>query len=379
MKNQYNISVTLTPVEHYFFGGENLNPDGTENYLQHSLKLPQQTTLLGAMRFLLLQTADKSVFNNNKIQDKEEAKKLIGYKGFDMQPGQYGKITSLSEVLLWHHPSNKFYLPLLAWEDNKNKPICSIKKEKETSGNYFWSQSLNQTIPVSLSEYNYKKGVQEYWISTNGQLKEEEIFSECIHAGNYKNKPDKKENDDDAYFKLCYYSLRKDFSFVFNMEVEDENIINKIIDPIHNNKIINVGGRSKFICSIEKITNQSPKYISEQTYNPYTDYIDSDFIKVVLSSDAYSMENPNLKTVYSITFIKKLRFMKSKVDKTNAYYNTGTDIVKKRYGLEVSRLYNLIRRGSVFFFQKEKEEELETFLKNNAFQTIGYNKYHIIK
>ena len=68
MNTQYNVSVRLIPLEHYFFGDENRNADGVEKYYQRSLQMPQQTTVLGAMRFLLLQTAGKNIFNENKIQ-----------------------------------------------------------------------------------------------------------------------------------------------------------------------------------------------------------------------------------------------------------------------------------------------------------------------
>lgn len=59
--NQYLI--TLTPAGNYFFGNDRGfgdktdNPNAILNYLVSGLKYPQQTTLLGFLRYELLRNA----------------------------------------------------------------------------------------------------------------------------------------------------------------------------------------------------------------------------------------------------------------------------------------------------------------------------------
>jgi CRISPR-associated protein Cmr3 len=368
MMTQYNVSVRLIPPEHYFFGDENLSTDGTEKYYQRSLQLPQQTTVLGAMRFLLLQTADKKVFDKNEIRNKNEAQKLIGESSFDMHVIQYGKITAISEVLLWHE-NNGFYLPMLAWKDDKG----NISTEAHQQNNKYFFDDDKEKTGFSLPDYKAKDGVKQYWTGQDGKPFEKEIFTEYRHAGNFKNKDNKTENDDDAYFKMCFCRLDSEFSFVFNMNIADENLINTLVKE---KRIVYVGGeRSKFICEIERLGDSNPKRITEEIYkNAYSPYADANYTKVILTSDAYTEKNPYTDTLLAVSHIKKFRFMESKVATTDAYNNRIKDSRTTRAGLKQSKLFNLLQRGSVFYF--DKEVDIDCFLRNAPFETIGYNKFY---
>jgi CRISPR-associated protein Cmr3 len=365
----YNVSVRLIPLEHYFFGDENLNTDSTEKYYQRSLQLPQQTTVLGAMRFLLLQTADKKVFDENEIQNRIEAKKLIGESSFGMNVTEYGKITAISEVLLWHEKSG-FYLPMLAWEKEKDINISVAIEQQDNK--YFFGNNQEKT-GFALTDYKAKNGVKQYWIGQDGKPFKDDIFYEYRHAGNFKNKDNKKEDDNDAYFKMCFCRLNAGFSFVFNMNIPDENLVNMLVKE---KRIVYAGGeRSKFICEIERLSDSNPKRITEDTYkNAYSPYVDAKYTKVILTSDAYTETNPYENTLLAVSYIKKFRFMESKVDTTKAYNNRIKDSHITREGLKQSKLFNLLQRGSVFYF--DRGINLDRFLKNASFETIGYNKFY---
>lgn len=378
---KYNLSVTLTPVEHFFFGGENRHTDGTEKYLQQSLMIPQQTTVLGAMRFLVLQHSGNEIFKNDKIRDKESAKKLIGASSFDMNPHKYGIIDSISEVLLW---KDQFYYPLVAW---RNKDEVNMKDEDrsinteflvsenryEENGDVYFFDIGHEKKPVSLPQYKAKDETDEYWISINEKpLKSSAIFKSQIHAGNYKNKENKTENDDDAYFKMKYYRFTDNYSFVFNMELDDhdkdwkEVIIHNIINRSH---FINLGGeRSKFVCQIEEIGDDSPKKITNHICEKiYAGVFNNCCTQVILTSDAYIEKAYPESLQFASVRVQKMRFLKTTVDHTEAYNN------RNEKGFSTSKLYNLLQRGSVFYF--EKEDDADSFLTNAAFTTIGYNKF----
>ncbi|GHU89694.1 hypothetical protein FACS1894155_07080 [Bacteroidia bacterium] len=373
MKTKYNVSVTLTPLEHYFFGDENLNTDGTEKYYQRSLQLPQQTTVLGAMRFLLLQISGSNIFNGHEIIDKAKAKEIIGDTSFDMSQTQYGKISSISEVLLWHE-TNGFYLPMLAWKDKK---VIDTSIQEKTDKCFFGCGLEKPSF--SLPNYIAKEGIQLCWINKNGEAFDDNIFTEYRHAGNHKNKENKMNDDDDAYFKMCYYRLNSRFSFVFNMCISDEQLIRKLIEK---KRIVYIGGeRSKFICTIDELSTSNQKQITEEVYeSAYSTFADNLFTKVILTSDAFIDSNPYQNSLFAVTQIKKLRFMQSTVEKTNAYGNREQEREESkkdksdRIGLKQSRLFNVLQKGSVFYF--EKNANIENFLRYIPCETIGYNKYY---
>jgi CRISPR-associated protein Cmr3 len=371
METKYNVSVTLTPLDHYFFGGENLNTDGTEKYYQRSTQLPQQTTLLGTMRFLLLKL-DNSILDGNKIIDKEKAKKLIGENSFNKSSkSQYGKINAISEVLLWHETEG-FYLPMLAWENTNN----DINTLIEQGNNKCFFGGKMKKDNFLLPYYEAKNGTKEYWIGQDGKPFQENIFVEYRHSGNFKNKKNKVDDDEDAYFKMCYYHLKHPFSFVFNMEISDDTVVNKLI---RNNHIVTAGGeQSKFMCEIKKLDDSNPKRISEDIYEKaYSPFSDSQFTKVILTADAFTEEeNLYQNSLFAVTQIKKMRFMQSSVEKTNEYNNRmqGKSGKGIRVGLKQSRLFNLLKRGSVFYFSKGYN--MDKFLQNTSFETIGYNKFY---
>ena len=85
--------VKLTPIGKFFFGGDmrfgiNGKEEKFSSYIIESSKMPQQTSLLGMMRFLLL-SKDKTLFDvkENCIKEdvsEESLKNLIGVSGFSV-------------------------------------------------------------------------------------------------------------------------------------------------------------------------------------------------------------------------------------------------------------------------------------------------------
>ena len=88
-----NYLVKLTPTGKFFFGGDmrfgvNGNEGKFSSYIIETSKMPQQTSLLGMMRFLLL-SKDETLFDVKKNCIKENASKesleaLIGASGFSV-------------------------------------------------------------------------------------------------------------------------------------------------------------------------------------------------------------------------------------------------------------------------------------------------------
>ena len=109
----------IKPLDSFFFGQEDKyrkRIDSTKkgglatvaDYFQRSAYFPQQTTVLGMLRYYLL------LMNNQiPIKNKDLAKELIGERSFDSnQNGQeFGKIENISPVFIVDEIQEKFLFP----------------------------------------------------------------------------------------------------------------------------------------------------------------------------------------------------------------------------------------------------------------------------
>jgi CRISPR type III-B/RAMP module-associated protein Cmr3 len=372
-KENYNLTVKLTPVGHYFFGTETRNTDGTENYFQYSSQLPQQTMLLGMLRYLLLQTSP-DIFNNGKILNKTNAKGLIGPESFNMESTNFGAIKKISEIALWDNNGQKLYLPLFVWKDENSDIIAKI--EMDIEANCFYNCNLKAKPLFSLPGYSAKKSIEQIWITDEGReydQKQRNLFTEDLQAGNHKKKKLNKEDDDtDAYFKMQFYRLRPQFSFLLNIKVCD-SVIERLTDQKHY--VVIGSDKSSFLCEIYESSNETlieNKYAD--IYNPWFEKhaTTNQFVKVILTSDACFIENnPYEHSLWAITQTKQFRFLRSSVAKTEQYYNRSKSGEQK---MEESELFNLLQRGSVLYFNIN--EDIDKFLNNPVYSIIGYNRYY---
>ena len=102
MKNEMRIyKVTLEPEDWFFFGGGSTFDNGTKtSYIAHSMLLPQQTALLGMIRYQLLKQHNL-LFGQGGSPEMSEVKKLIGERSFIMKDNSqhaYGDILGISPV-----------------------------------------------------------------------------------------------------------------------------------------------------------------------------------------------------------------------------------------------------------------------------------------
>ena len=249
--------VKLMPLGKFFFGGDMTFKVGDKetafsSYIIHSFMTPQQTSILGMMRFLILSNnADAFNCKGNCIKNVDKANELIGTQGF---------VVGSSE----HNPSNyqsiKNVGPCFIWETQKNKSFFRGAKDVDLQiGKEDMVYATINMMSVQLPKIDIKKDgkmepftgkdyLPNYYISRDGErLQEKDIFMEDTRIGINKSYTGKTENN--AFYKQVSYRLKKNFCFAFEVEVSDS------IDLIaYNKQVVKLGADdSSFVFEAERV------------------------------------------------------------------------------------------------------------------------------
>lgn len=359
--------VKLTPHDRFFFGGESTFGEGnSRNYFVKSNYYPQQTSLLGLVRYQFLAQSNDGIFKDNKIQNKEEATKLIGKKSFSIIDNEFkfGKILNLSPLLIsdsnnnFLFPANKEY----QWVKQENK-FKLREFDKYMSG---CSSLQNEFIPY-LKEYKAKDELPNLLIDQRNKLYNySDIFIEHKQTGIRKNYEGNTEEN--AFYIQTFIQLTPGYSFAFILELEEET-------EFKNQEIVILGAeQSKFKMDIDTF-----EIDFDQLIPGYEKSVNSP--KVVLVSDAYTKTNDLLSACdFAITETVDFRSLETAVGKTENY--SALDREKKMNNVVwKSKKYNFFKRGSVFYGNPEKiithigKEDTSAF---TPLQKIGYNHFKIV-
>lgn len=366
--------VTLTPTGRFFFGGDMTYTvgdvekdkervedaeakkriaynDAFASYIICSSKFPQQTSLLGMLRFLIL-SHDEDIFNGNtqKITNPVKAGELIGVHSFTVnskhKPNNFGLIHSIGACFLCKDGACYRRAPLDYDLTVENYEIISGAKLNK----------LSLRIPIikkGENEYTSKDELCAKYIAGSGDaLDENQIYEEDIRIGIRRNENGKTE--DNAFYKQIGYRLKDGFQFAFTVDT-DEDL------KAYGKQMVSVGADSSIFIfeAFEEV--KEPELPTSYVMKG------SGWQKIVLLSDTY-IENEDIKeyVCYAITAVKPFRFIKSTVE-DNTY-----DIVHNLH--KRSERYNLYVAGSVFFVDEKDAEAFRGCVTNkNEFVQIGYN------
>jgi CRISPR-associated protein Cmr3 len=359
--------IKLKPLDTFFFSQENkyrkkLKKDksgkmvvATEaDYFQTSAYFPQQTTLLGMLRYYIL-LKNKQI----PIAEKTTAEKLIGGKSFDVgEPNpDFKTIKNLSAVFIIDE-NNNFYFQnpqdLILEEDKLvylNKSLAPFKsnlsREMLFFENYVEKDGLSNFLISSETDflpYDFDKKEAK-----NG------IFIKKEKIGITKKKDG--ETDKNAFYKQVFYSLIKGYSFGFIAELDDLE---------EHTGIVSMGAeKSPFAISFKKFEGEIENKISLKTVNSP---------KIILLSDTYLSDYNTKDFQFAISSTKTFRFLKTEIKKGNRYYSS--DPLKKEE-IKRSVKYSLIERGSVFYFKDENQMNgfADKLKRESNFNQIGYNQH----
>ncbi len=438
--------ITLKPVDKFFFGGDmtfqvakdksdekNVFNQRYSSYIIQSNFFPQQTSVLGMLRFLILSNAGNTVFKDNKIVDQKEANKLIGRSGFSVNGNNdYGVIKRITHVRVLRIPRND-------QEKVEELEYAPLSSSIIIGSNNSWvscTYNLGElNVPcLSKDQYDAKHGLEVLLLPTdqldtyykimnnweivrkkirNKEMTEEslpkppyclsDIFIPDRRVGIAKNAKTGKTADGALFKQISYRFNNKDaiHCFVFEAEVDYDNFENL------SGKMVSIGGdNSQFIIDIIDIEEAISKNNNSQSDN-------SDNLKVTLLSPTYlSRSEVKDNTIFAVTRLMPFRFLRERVQPSHSQPpqpkpwwkvfthssakkeekndNGKVDTIKEdglTYHILNSRLergerYELYAPGSVFFLgndQTQKSNLIKAIEGKTNFRQIGYNEYKIIK
>lgn len=362
--------VKLLPLGKFFFGGDmafkvNNKETAFSSYIIHSFMTPQQTSILGMMRFLILSKVnDKSVFSveRNCINDVEKANGLIGNSGFVISPNHcandYKSVLKIGPCFVLDTQTGKSYF--------KGAGDLDLQIDNRTNGIDATINGKSCQIPIiniqdgdKMRLFTGKDFLPHYYQTIKGEkLKEEKLFKEDSRIGINKSYSGKTESE--AFYKQISYRLSESFCFAFEVEVADS--IN-LADEKYQKQIVKLGADdSSFVFEAEKTDGINyPVWGSEK--------------KVVLLSDTYLTDLSKCELSFAITEIRPFRFLFFKNNTDAQSYNVVNVIKDKSY--YPAKRYDLYQAGSVFYFRNVADKNqfcrhIDSFAE---FKQIGYNHY----
>lgn len=355
--------VKLTPVGKFFFGGDATFKVGTDksedyddkysSYIIRSFKMPQQTSLLGMMRFLLLSNSDCFDRNKNQIKDVNDPKlsELIGKQSFAVnEVGDFGYISEIGPCFIMDKTGKAFFrapMDIDLQVDLKESVDAVVNGEKVKL------PDITKKIKTNVdNHFSGKDYLPERFMAVDGTLADKNLFIEDVRVGINRNYTGKTEKE--AFCKQISYRLDGGYSFAFEVSV------NGCLDlSNYNNQVVQLGADSS------SFAFEATPLSADISY-PVTDKE-----KVVLLSDTY-IAKPDAKYAFSITKTRPFRFLKTTNSADKSAYNVKYNL------LRCAERYELFCAGSVFYFSSEEQRTEFCKLIGNAaeFVKIGYNRYY---
>lgn len=370
-----NYLIKLFPLGKFFFGGDMMSPVGEDekdefnqefaSYIITSNQFPQQTSLLGMLRYqILVKSPDVFCLKQNKITKSEKAGELIGKNSFTVNPNgnNFGKIKSLSPCYLmkgddWLLPAPKDYNWIIDFSESEDSCVYNGRHLR---------------VPL-IKGYDPKRFEPKTFINrrTRKVVKDSDIFQEDLRIGI--NKSYDGRTSEKGFYKQISYRLKDGYCFAFSVDVD--------FDLMQcNGDIVNLGGDnsifSMYVCKVssdvfslksfclkgEDKNSKVLKEVGKECDQP---------VPVILLSDSYITDENLERVVFQVTDTISFRFLESKVDSKN--YNVLSREVMR------SKKYQLYAKGSVFYFAtgEDASEFVSQIEKRKDFKDIGYNNAFI--
>ncbi len=352
----------LKPRGKFFFGGSRTFADGRQSYYAHSEYFPQQTALLGMLRFSLLKLHEAL----DKTSEDKEA--IIGtdFDGENLK--DFKHIKGISPVFILENqtswfPVGKDHQYYKDKNDSKNKVYTYLKYDGIANKPEISGFDPKENLLMRLAPYanNYPNGVlsKDYdhffkTVSTVGNKKNDENDSGRTNKG----LQEAFYKDDKLIFCTKKGTYKSPFAFGIWVDCEDDL-----------SKIGSVFLGREAVFDTEVIDSQSSIFDDIEVKN--NDFTEASKCKIILLSNTYVEDLEALRK--NADFILAgdavpFLYIKSPDDK-KSFFNMPNN--NQRRSVQTY----LLERGTVIY--PKNLNEIKKILDNQAFRQIGYNYYSI--
>ena len=350
--------VVFTPEEPFFFGNEKtFTYPGQRNsgiygslYYIRSESIPSQSTLLGALRYMMLpvKRADYK-YTDEEIEKNREA---VGTDSFDIgyepkyssEPVQtFGVIKSLSPVYIVHGEDIVIPAPM----DHKNGEINNNGTEVYHPFSEYAEIRTLEGRKLYALDYNAKKGtaVDKYMIIGDSAIIDaDEIFIKTTRVGINRAVKNK------GMFKKEFCMLEKGYSFAIDVDLDYEKITDNIKVLIESGTLVYLG-QNKSVFTVR--FTESDLSIEDVVRRCFASYRRDKGSMLYVLGDALAIENMYENTLWASVTTRDYRSFKRN--------QTEPGIVDKG-----TVLYKMVRAGSVIMV-----EDCDVWLEGYR-QTTGY-------
>lgn len=389
--------VKLKPLTPFFFGGENTFGEGEVNYFAKSNYLPQQTTILGFLRYELL--SQNGLIGTDPVSQKWAD--LIGSQSFECVDNKFtasfGAIKNISPVFIMDD-NNSYITQSLDWayyEDDKRSKIiheCKmIAKNIEPIHIRFddadkitfvdSSKSFIPILEVGGKKYDPKLGLASLWVSSDGTKMKHWDFNEGykddgnvgngffvsksqigIHRDTNKSKTQKGD-----FYKQIYKSF-DDANTCFAFYTDIELPVGKIL----TSRVTTMGGeRSVFEMIISKVNEHLPSFdlLFRDAFvasHPKRKNV------LIMTSDVFCHQSILNRCKFAITDSIPFRNITSKQVSGVNYAALDRTNKEKAKLFKTKELIYLLKRGSILYVDDSQatKKDIESI---TPFYNIGYN------
>ncbi len=382
----------LKPLEEYFFGGERtFDFDGEKasssaktRYYIKSEKWPNQSTLLGILRYIVLEKNGYLRELEKEDSGGEEAKcrdRLIGENGFALsgKVSNYGVIKEISPIFLMDSAEDRWIRTPLNHQVKKDEKYNGSYVPMEMSEQQILTEKGKISLPTSfVAKDGLTESVMNIEKDRNHIIKNVESFQDIKGVIKPIEKTGIAKNEsEDAFFKKVYWHMDESFCFAFYFKADDDVHMDKLFKADEGKKdslsgVVFLGqGKSAFNYSFVKTEQDDPLKEMQETINNIG-FGNSDVWYAL--SDVY-IEESESEPEGGYSIVKKKYFRSLSDVKQNG---DGKKKWSFRTSRRKSKLYELYEAGSVFFYNPIVTDSNDENQKSQkGYRQVGLN--HIIK
>lgn len=341
--------VTLKPIDWFFFGGEQTFDNGTsQSFVAHSNYYPQQTSLLGMVRYQLLKQADLLSVLEKQLseEEKQKSKQLIGGSSFSLDAKgkqQFGAIIGLSSVYIQHR--GKVLLPTPFTFGTR---LFFLKEE----GRMCIGNTIIEGTPhlTDDSIFDYYKNPERLIDAEGNIFLINDLYTSTMQIGITKAQ-DGDDNEKGFFKQETLRFCDDDTRFIFYLELADGL-------SLYEDNVFIGAQRSCFKMDVD--TNEDALFIPSHPNH-----------SILICSPTFIYDIDALNDCCLFHWSRSIPF-RNIIKSDNGRLRSGTVAYHRQ-----TAVYNFLQPGSVLFFKNGKLKQLKELLDITNLKTIGYNNYHI--